>query len=544
MAAQYYCAPDAKVYINGIYVEEIYDIQYQYRELKEPIYGYLSKHFDKVVRGTVIVTGGFTVNYTHDQYLPAILWKGTDPAPSQLINPSQTYESKINKYKAALSSYKEAKDMEAKIAKLEQDALSLKNNKDNVNQAQNLKNEQLNNGANQTVAQAQYGVDFFNSTLTQEEIAKCDTAYNGKLVYQESSRAKISVATLQWETDVAAKKQQIDWTTVLRDKASDTLKTTDRGPNYDAIVNDIINYNAVLTGLEADIAQLGTDLNTLCTNIQTKYNDLIDKLTKPGWSGLITDQQIVDYFSYQDALTAASGAKVQTSQDIISRKTNIPELNTLIGSTVPAFKAEVNNDQDLNAFILKVDPEASSLLKPVPTLAEAFPALTLDYLSPPPFSIDPIIQDTSIACYPSTPNAIAKDNTEKLADRLTSKDFKDKIVALIEKLRLAAVEAKNDLGLDPLQEAYTDNEYYPDRAENHEDYLDYKGNPIKFDIVIEYKGVPHVKIKDISLVSHVLSLGMGGAALKASFQFLASTINNDFGQEKTSMTFQPYKTNF
>lgn len=65
----YYTAAQGRLYIGGIQIDECYDIQYQYREAKEPVYGYNSKFFDAVLPGTVLVTGSFTINYKHDQYL-------------------------------------------------------------------------------------------------------------------------------------------------------------------------------------------------------------------------------------------------------------------------------------------------------------------------------------------------------------------------------------------------------------------------------------------------------------------------------------------
>ena len=56
-------------------MDECYDIQYMYQELKQPIYGYNSKHYDEVLPGQVAVAGSFTINYIHDAYLLKILEK-------------------------------------------------------------------------------------------------------------------------------------------------------------------------------------------------------------------------------------------------------------------------------------------------------------------------------------------------------------------------------------------------------------------------------------------------------------------------------------
>jgi acyl carrier protein phosphodiesterase len=71
----YVSVPQGKVYINGILIDECYDIQYMYQELKQPIYGYNSKYYDAVLPGQVGVAGSFTINYIHDAYLLKVLQK-------------------------------------------------------------------------------------------------------------------------------------------------------------------------------------------------------------------------------------------------------------------------------------------------------------------------------------------------------------------------------------------------------------------------------------------------------------------------------------
>lgn len=95
----YYSAPQANIYINGILVDECYDIQYSYRESKEPIYGYLSKFYDAIVDGTVIITGSFTINYKHDQYLTQVLKKATGESTFQKSDGTAYKNNKRNSYK-------------------------------------------------------------------------------------------------------------------------------------------------------------------------------------------------------------------------------------------------------------------------------------------------------------------------------------------------------------------------------------------------------------------------------------------------------------
>lgn len=71
--SSYVSAGDGEIYIGNILLDECYDIQYSYKEMKEPIYGYRSKYYSSVIPGTVLITGQFTINYIHDAYLFTLL---------------------------------------------------------------------------------------------------------------------------------------------------------------------------------------------------------------------------------------------------------------------------------------------------------------------------------------------------------------------------------------------------------------------------------------------------------------------------------------
>lgn len=69
----YVSAGDGEIYLGNILLDECYDIQYSYREMKEPIYGYRSQYYSAVIPGTILITGQFTINYIHDAYLYTLL---------------------------------------------------------------------------------------------------------------------------------------------------------------------------------------------------------------------------------------------------------------------------------------------------------------------------------------------------------------------------------------------------------------------------------------------------------------------------------------
>lgn len=69
----YYSGANVKVYFGDVWVEELASIQYQVEENVAPIYGFNSYMFDKVARGTRLVTGSFMLNHTESGYLNIIL---------------------------------------------------------------------------------------------------------------------------------------------------------------------------------------------------------------------------------------------------------------------------------------------------------------------------------------------------------------------------------------------------------------------------------------------------------------------------------------
>jgi hypothetical protein len=109
--ADYVTASQAKIYIGGIHIDDAYDISYQYRETKEPIYGYNSQKFTTIARGQIIVHGTFTINYKFDGYLLGVLDKvdgldysvTSDDIVSEIYDEKQkaiNYSKELNKYKA------------------------------------------------------------------------------------------------------------------------------------------------------------------------------------------------------------------------------------------------------------------------------------------------------------------------------------------------------------------------------------------------------------------------------------------------------------
>ena len=122
----YVTASQGQIYFDGILIDEIYDIQYTYREFKEPIYGYNSKYYDHLLEGTVIIHGQFSINYKHDSYLVSIFDKiqqettNYDTGSANTVAIIQKKNDKLAEdYRTTLQSIKDniakKKELEAKI---------------------------------------------------------------------------------------------------------------------------------------------------------------------------------------------------------------------------------------------------------------------------------------------------------------------------------------------------------------------------------------------------------------------------------------------
>ena len=70
---EYFSGANAKVYFGNVWVDQIHSIQFSMQEQVTPIYGFNSFKFDKIARGTRLVSGMFSVNFTESGYLQTIL---------------------------------------------------------------------------------------------------------------------------------------------------------------------------------------------------------------------------------------------------------------------------------------------------------------------------------------------------------------------------------------------------------------------------------------------------------------------------------------
>jgi len=70
---QYYSGNQATLFIGDVWVDDIISIDYTLQHSRMPQYGYGSQHFDFLPKGSILITGSFTINFREPNYLWIIL---------------------------------------------------------------------------------------------------------------------------------------------------------------------------------------------------------------------------------------------------------------------------------------------------------------------------------------------------------------------------------------------------------------------------------------------------------------------------------------
>lgn len=70
---EYFSGAQVQIYFGDTFIEEAVALEYSLVENVAPIYGFASHTFDKVARGTRMVQGSFTINFTEAGYLQTVL---------------------------------------------------------------------------------------------------------------------------------------------------------------------------------------------------------------------------------------------------------------------------------------------------------------------------------------------------------------------------------------------------------------------------------------------------------------------------------------
>lgn len=79
---RYYSNIDAEIYINGEWIEDINSIQWDIQQRTIPLYGFNSYTFDDIARGTRIISGRFTINFTEPRFIENAIAKNSPETKS------------------------------------------------------------------------------------------------------------------------------------------------------------------------------------------------------------------------------------------------------------------------------------------------------------------------------------------------------------------------------------------------------------------------------------------------------------------------------
>jgi hypothetical protein len=85
----YFSGENANVYLNGLYLSETVNIQWQLTNNTLPLYGYHSYEFNHMAPGTRIVQGSLTINYTEPLYIIKLIQSLSGDTGSDLSRSDQ-----------------------------------------------------------------------------------------------------------------------------------------------------------------------------------------------------------------------------------------------------------------------------------------------------------------------------------------------------------------------------------------------------------------------------------------------------------------------
>ena len=98
---RYFSMIDAEIFFGNEYVEDIATIDWSVNQNALPIFGYNSYTYDEVARGSRIISGSFTINFTSPNYLFDILKTAEEDSitnmASYVVNVPSGSQAAINK---------------------------------------------------------------------------------------------------------------------------------------------------------------------------------------------------------------------------------------------------------------------------------------------------------------------------------------------------------------------------------------------------------------------------------------------------------------
>jgi len=97
---EYYSGNQVALYIGNIWLDDISFVQYQMTQNKRPFWGYKSQQFDTVAKGTQLVSGMFSTNFKHTNWLNMVISAYLDKTKD--MSPTSIDEGKLQEYINAL----------------------------------------------------------------------------------------------------------------------------------------------------------------------------------------------------------------------------------------------------------------------------------------------------------------------------------------------------------------------------------------------------------------------------------------------------------
>lgn len=456
----YVTASQGKIFLDGVLIDEAYDIQYTYQESKEPIYGYNSKHFDAIVDGNVIVYGNFTINYKHDAYLHSILTKvkditSIDEAKDKRtinMNLGNMFAGKIKAYRSKQSSITDAKKslklLQSKELQLEGDFILEKNRLElNI-----LNAEARVNNSRKAIDAFWNGKDAYEQEFIVKKIAEFNDKAIGKGGAWEEYHSVNSVKEKMSENllatddditfingDVSRLGDQIFDQEELIGKLEDKLSTINRGSDPD-------NYNDISYEIDEEKLKLA-DLNNELISLQSQISSIEETRD--------SKQEI-----YNQALQ-------QREEELVQLKNASPELAEALSLDLDHERALAEQEiVTKDSFISEIDKELESVDQEITT---------------------------------------TESNIKSLEQELS--DIKDGLANIKELQRQAGMTILEDLAKAPT-------DAFEKRAE------DFK----TFNIFIEYNGSIHKILKECTLTGHSHVLSQSGQVVKEFYNFFCKTV--------------------
>ena len=70
---QYFSGTQASIFIGDVWVDDIFNFEYNMQQSKQPKFGYGSQYYDFIAKGIIMISGSFSLNFREPNYLWLIL---------------------------------------------------------------------------------------------------------------------------------------------------------------------------------------------------------------------------------------------------------------------------------------------------------------------------------------------------------------------------------------------------------------------------------------------------------------------------------------